>query len=186
MMPETRVAIAGLGAIGRTVARRLADGMRGLTLACAAARDVAKAKAWLDKAKIACPLVELTEFPRYADLAVECAPAEILESICTPMLTAGKRVMVLSAGALLPRPHLLDLARQHGGEIIVPTGALLGLDAAAAAAEGGIRSVPMTTRQPPRGLPGADYLLKNGISPDGLNVSKCAFVGPTRESAAWF
>ncbi len=98
-MPETRIAIAGLGAIGRTVARRLAEGMPGLTLACAAARDVAKAKAWLDKAKIACPLVELTEFPRYADLAVECAPAEILESICTPMLTAGKRVMVLSAGA---------------------------------------------------------------------------------------
>src|SRR5258708_11562793 len=123
-MPETRIAIAGLGAIGRTVARRLAGGMPGLTLVCAASGDVAKAKAWLDKAKIACPLVELAEFPRYADLAVECAPAEILESICTPMLTAGKRVMVLSAGALLPRPHLLDLARQHGGEIIVPTGAL--------------------------------------------------------------
>src|SRR5882672_11435511 len=94
MMPETRIAIAGLGAIGRTVARRLAEGIPGLTLACAAARDVAKAKAWLDKAKISCPLVELAEFPRYADLAVECAPAEILESICTPMLTAGKRVMV--------------------------------------------------------------------------------------------
>src|SRR5712675_1923225 len=176
-MTETRIAIAGLGAIGRTVARRLAEGVPGLTLACAAARDVAKAKAWLDEAKIACPLVELAEFPRYADLAVECAPAEILESICTPMLTAGKRVMVLSAGALLPRPHLLDLARQHGGEIIVPTGALLGLDAVAAAAEGVIRSVRMTTRKPPRGLAGAAYLVENGISVEGLDVAKCVFSG---------
>jgi len=185
-MAETRVAIAGLGAIGRVVARRLADGIPGLALACAAARDVAKAKTWLDDAKIACPLVELADFPRYADLAVECAPAELLESICTPMLTAGKRVMVLSAGALLPRPHLIDLARQHGGEIIVPTGALLGLDAVAAAAEGVIQSVRMTTRKPPRGLAGATYLVRNGISVEGLNAAKCVFAGTAREAAAGF
>jgi len=119
-MHETRVAIAGLGAIGRTLTRRLAAGMPGLVLACAAARDRAKAQAWLDAAGIECKLVELEEFPDHADLAVECAPAAILESICTPMLTAGKRVMVLSAGALLPRPHLIALAREHGGQIIVP------------------------------------------------------------------
>src|SRR5258708_39109320 len=125
-MNETRIAIAGLGTIGRAVARRLAEGMPGLKLACAAARDVARAKAWLDEAKISCPLVEVEEFPRYADLAVECAPAEILEKICTPMLAAGKRVMVLSAGALLPQPHLIDLARHHAGEITVPTPPRLG------------------------------------------------------------
>jgi aspartate dehydrogenase len=185
-MNETRVAVAGLGAIGRVVARRLANGLPGLALGCAAARDVAKAKAWLDKAGISCPLVELAEFPRYADLAVECAPAEVLESICVPMLTAGKRVMVLSAGALLPRPHLIDLARQHGGEIIVPTGALLGLDAVAAAAEGVIHSVRMTTRKPPRGLAGAAYLVKNGISVEGLNAAKRVFAGTAREAAAGF
>jgi aspartate dehydrogenase len=160
--------------------------MPGLTLACAAARDGAKAKAWLDAAKISCPLVEFAEFPRYADLAIECAPAEVLESICTPMLTAGKRVMVLSAGALLPRPHLIDLARQHGGRIIVPTGALLGLDAVAAAAEGVIRSVRMTTRKPPRGLAGAAYLVKNGISVERLDAAKCVFAGTAREAAAGF
>ena len=39
--------------------------------------------------------------------------------------------MVLSAGALLERPHLAELAKANGGQIIVPTGALLGLDAVA-------------------------------------------------------
>ena len=42
------------------------------------------------------------------------------------MLSAGKQVMVLSSSALLPRPELIDLARAHGGQIIVPTGALIG------------------------------------------------------------
>ena len=47
-----RVAIAGLGTIGRVVARRLNDGIPGLSLACVAARDQAKARAWLSTLKI--------------------------------------------------------------------------------------------------------------------------------------
>ena len=48
----TRVAIAGLGAIGRVLARRLHEGIPGLTLACASAGNRAKAQAWLDAARI--------------------------------------------------------------------------------------------------------------------------------------
>ena len=47
-MADTRVAIAGLGAIGRVLARRLNDGIAGLKLACVAAGDEKKARAWLD------------------------------------------------------------------------------------------------------------------------------------------
>src|SRR5690242_3446164 len=185
-MSVTRVAIAGLGAIGRALARRLADGVPGLTLACVAARDHAKAQAWLDAQGLDCPLVELDAFPQHADLAVECAPAAVLEDICRPMLQAGKRVMVLSAGGLLPRPHLVELAKANGGQIIVPTGALLGLDAVAAAAEGEIHSVRMITRKPPAGLSGAPYLVKKGISVTGLNAAKRIFAGTAREAAAGF
>jgi aspartate dehydrogenase len=185
-MSMTRVAIGGLGAIGRVLARRLADGMPGLALACAAVRDQAKARAWLDGERIACPLVELEAFPEHADLAIECAPAAVLERICRPMLEAGKQVMVLSAGALLPRPELIELAKARGGQIVVPTGALLGLDAVTAAAEGQIHSVRMITRKPPRGLVGAPYLEANGISLKGLNGPKRVFAGSAREAAAGF
>src|SRR5215218_588468 len=99
------------------------------------------------------------------------------------MLSVGKRVMVLSAGALLPRPDLIDLARETGGQIIVPTGALLGLDAVAAAAEGNIHSIRMTTRKPPRGLAGAPYLERHGISVDDLEEAKLVFRGTAREAA---
>jgi aspartate dehydrogenase len=185
-MSSTRVAIAGLGAIGRAVARRLSDGMPGLALACVAVRDVGKAQEWLAAQRIDCPVVALDALPQYSDLAIECAPAAILDQICRPMLAAGKQVMVLSAGALLPRPELIGLAKAHGGQIIVPTGALLGLDAVAAAAEGTIHSVRMITRKPPNGLVGAPYLVANNISVSGLNTAKQVFVGTAREAAAGF
>ena len=185
-MSDIRIAIAGLGAIGRTLARALHDGIPGLRLACAAAGDRDKAQDWLDAEQIACPLVDLSEFPAHADIAVECAPAKLLPEICGPMLEAGKSVIVLSCGALLPRPELIELAKAKGGTIIVPTGALLGLDAVAAAAEGEITSVRMTTRKPPGGLKGAPYLEQNGISVDGLNEAKLVFSGTAREAAMGF
>lgn len=185
-MTSTRIAIAGLGAIGRAVARKLTDGIPGLTLACIATGNAAKAKAWLAAEKIDCPLVELEDFPKHADLAIECAPAALIERICRPMLTAGKQVMVLSCGALLPRPELIDLAKANGGRIIVPTGALLGLDAVQASAQGTIHSVKMTTRKPPGGLIGAPYLVANNISVEGLNAPKRVFSGTAREAAAGF
>src|SRR3954454_16998420 len=181
-----RIAIAGLGSIGRVLARRLADGVPGLTLACVAARDEEKARGWLDEEGIDAPIVPHDEFPEHADLAVECAPAAIIGQICRPMLSAGKQVMVLSCGALLPRPDLVELARQHGGRILVPTGGLLGLDAVAAAAEGTIHSVQMTTRKPPNGLAGAPHLVQNRISVEGLNEPKRVFSGTAREAAAGF
>jgi aspartate dehydrogenase len=185
-MPDIRVAIAGLGAIGRMLARKLNAGLPGLRLACVASGDRAKAQGFLDKEGIACPLVGLEEFPAHADIAVECAPAAIIEDICRPMLETGKSVIVLSCGALLPRPHLLELAKARGGRIIVPTGALLGLDAVVAAAEGEITSVRMTTRKPPAGLKGAPYLEQHGISVDGLTEPKRVFSGSAREAAAGF
>jgi aspartate dehydrogenase len=183
---SVRVAIAGLGAIGRVLARHLSAGIEGLALTAIAAGDRPKAQAWLDAQKIVVPLIELAELPQHCDLAVECAPAAILEQICRPMLTAGKRVMVLSAGALLPRPELIELAKKAGGQIIVPTGALLGLDAVTAAAEGEITSVRMVTRKPPNGLAGAPYLVANDISVAGLNTAKRVFAGSAREAAKGF
>jgi aspartate dehydrogenase len=181
-----RVAIAGLGAVGRTLVRRLNDGIPGLKLACVSARDAPGARAWLEAEKIVCPVVPLDAMPQYAELAVECAPGDIVDQVCRPMLAAGKRVLMLSAGALLPRPELVELARKSGGQIIVPTGALLGLDAVTAAAEGNINSVTMVTRKPPKGLAGARYLVVNNISVEGLAEPLRVFAGTAREAAAGF
>ncbi|HEY1300928.1 MAG TPA: aspartate dehydrogenase, partial [Stellaceae bacterium] len=81
---------------------------------------------------------------------------------------------------------LVELARRQGGRVLVPTGALIGLDAVAAAAEGEIARVHMITCKPPAGLAGAPYLVENGIGIDGLNEAKRVFTGNAREAARGF
>jgi aspartate dehydrogenase len=185
-MPTIRVAVAGLGAIGRVVARRLAAGMPGLELTAVSAKDENKAREWLAGESIKCPVAALPDLARYADVAVECAPAAMLEQICRPMLEAGKKVIVISAAGLIRNHELIELAEVRGGQIIVATGALIGLDAVTAAAEGKIRSVRLTTRKPPASLAGAPYLEQHGVSLDGLKESRRVFAGSAREAATGF
>ena len=68
----------------------------------------------------------------------------------------------------------------------MPTGALLGLDAVAAAAEGAITSVRMITRKPPNGLLGAPHLDASGINLTELTEPKRVFSGTAREAARRF
>lgn len=185
-MMTTRIGIAGLGAIGRTLARALVKGMPGLELGGVATRDHIKARGWLDQEGIVCPLVKIEAMPSHADLLVECAPPAALNDICRPMLSARKRVMVLSAGALLSHPDLIELAKHKGTQIIVPTGALIGLDAVTAAAQGTIHSVRMVTRKPPKGFAGAPYLIENNIAVEGLTEPTCIFSGNARAAALAF
>jgi len=183
-----KIALAGLGAIGGAVARRvLADGIPGIQLVAVSARDHDKARATLKAMNGgAVPIVGLADLAGAADLVIECAPAALMDSIAQPVLRAGKKLLVLSAGALLPRPELLELAKKHGGQIIVPTGALLGLDAVCAAAEGQIHSVQMTTRKPPNGLSGAPYLVENRIQVDDVREPLRVFSGSARDAAKGF
>src|SRR5690242_12038273 len=183
---DLSVAVGGFGAIGRVVARRLDQGIDGLTLAAVAARDVARAQSVMAGFARAVPVVPLAQLWEHADVVVECAPAAVLREIAEPALAHGRTVMVLSCGALLDNFDLVDLARRHGGRILVPTGALLGLDAVAAAAEGGIARVHMTTRKPPAGLAGAPYLEENGIGVTELTEPKRVFSGTAREAARGF
>jgi aspartate dehydrogenase len=181
-----RVAVGGFGAIGRTLAQRLDRGVEGLTLAVVSARDTSRATAAMAGFARPVPVLPLARLWEAADIVVECAPAAVLRDIAEPALAHGRMVMVLSAGALLENFDLVDLARRNGGRILVPTGALLGLDAVVAAAEGKITRVQMITRKPPGGLAGAPYLERNGIGLEGLEAPKCVFSGTAREAAQGF
>jgi aspartate dehydrogenase len=180
------VAIGGFGAIGRVVARRLDQGIEGLKLAAIAARDIARAEMAMAGFAHPVPVVSLAQLWEHADVVVECAPAPVLREIAEPALQRGRILMVLSCGALLDNFDLVDLARRHHGRIVVPTGALLGLDAVAAAAEGGIASVRMITRKPPDGLAGAPYLVTNDIDITELTEPKRVFAGTARAAARGF
>lgn len=182
-----RIAIAGLGAIGKSIASSLAKGaVPGVVLIAVSAKNHDKAQQFVSSLGVPVKVLTLAELEPVADLVIECAPAALLSEIVTPFLKAKKQAIVLSVGALLFNQNLIDMAEHEGGIIHVPTGALIGLDAMIAAAEGKIHSVRMITRKPPNGLAGAPHLIENNISVEGLTAPKKVFEGNARAAAKGF
>lgn len=184
--PSLRVALGGFGAIGEAVARRLDQGIDGLTLVAVSARDRERAAAKMEGFNQPVPVLPLEELAEEADVVVECAPSKVFDLLAESAIERGRIFVPISVGALLPRMALIERAQATGARILVPTGALLGLDAVRAAAEGEIESVRLVTRKPPGGLAGAPHLVENDISVEGLSEPKLVFEGSAREGAIGF
>ncbi len=85
-------------------------------------------------------------------LVVECAGHEAVDAHGVASLEAGCDLMVVSAGALAdPQRHdrLLAAARANGRQLIVPAGAIGGLDILGAARLAGLHEVRYRSRKPP-------------------------------------
>jgi len=181
-----RVAIAGLGAIGKAVAGRLDKGVPGLALTAVAVRDPDRAAVFLQSLSHRPAVVALEALAEHADIVIECLPARLLGDLAEAVLREGKKLVVLSVGALLSHPRLAEIAERYNGQILVPTGALLGLDAVMAAAEGTIRSIRMITRKPVKSLVGAPFLIENSIDLSDIRAPLKVFSGTAREAANGF
>ena len=181
-----KVGLAGLGAVGLEVARRLEAGIPGLALTAVAVRDAEKARRNLPQLVNGIAMAPADELAESCDLVVECLPPVLFRAIATSVIERGKLFMPLSVGQLLEHWDLVARAKETGARILVPTGALIGLDAVRAAAEGTIHSVTMVTRKPPAGLEGAPYLVERGITLEGLNTARKVFDGSAREGARGF
>jgi aspartate dehydrogenase len=181
-----KVAVGGLGAIGAVLAKKLDEGIPGLQLVAVSGRDVAKAERFAAGLKKPVPVLPLNKLAEVADIVVEAAPSSVMDEIALPALQAGRWLVMSSVGALMRSPHYVDLAREQGGRILCPTGALIGLDAMLAAREGNIISLKMITRKPPGGLEGAPHLVANNISLKDLKQPLCVFTGTAMEAIKGF
>ena len=174
-----KVGIVGMGVIGTHLAKAIDNGIPGVTLAGVSVRTVTKAGGY--------PVFPLDELIQRSDLVVEAATQAALKEFGPAVLAAGKHLMVLSVGALL---GVIDewarLAAQHGCRILVPSGAIAGLDAVKGAREGAITAITMETRKPPRGLAGAPYIADKGIDLDAIRTETLIFEGPATEAVKAF
>jgi aspartate dehydrogenase len=187
-MTAVKVGIAGLGSVGARVAEELVSGLDGYVLSAVSVRDREKAQRFLATLG-AGPEVEVVDLPDLAaacDILVECIPAEAYDSAVRPAVSAGKSVVTLSCGALLNNWDLVELAHERGATILVPSGALLGLDAVQAAAQGHISSVSMVTTKPVAGLQGAPHIVDNEIDLGALVEPSRVFSGTAREASRGF
>ena len=182
-----KLGVAGLGAIGLAVASRVDAGeIPGLELVAVSARNQVTAATRIADFKSAPSLVSLMDLAEVADVVLECIPAALFAEVATPAIERGRIFMPLSVGQLLGHMHLIDKAKATGARILVPTGALLGLDAVRAVAEGQVYSVRIVTRKPPKGLAGAPYLVERGISMDDVRTATKIFSGTAREAIRGF
>lgn len=182
-----RLGIAGLGTIGLAVARRVDSGDAGdMVVAAVSARDTAKATANISDFAHRPDIVPIAEIGEHCDVVLECAPKAVFDMLAASAVSNGCIFIPLSVGALLDRPELVDQARASGAKIIVPTGALIGLDAVKAIAQGNVSSITMVTRKPPRGLKGAPHIAAIGVDLDTVSEPLKVFSGTAREAARGF
>jgi len=181
-----RIAIGGLGAVGLPTAKWLDRGVPGLTLAAVSAKNQGHAKQRVADFSSPPLVMDLNELADVADVIVECAPPSCFAQIAESALAKGRIFVPLSVTSLLPRPDLFDLARQSGGRIIVPSGAIVGLDAVRAASYGTIHSVVMRTTKPPKSLRTAKFVVEQGMDLDNLTEAKCLFKGTVADAASLF
>ena len=181
-----RTGIVGLGTIGKQICRAIDTGIRDVSLAGATSRDRSKGEAFLGTLNSAPRFLSVPELIDASDLVIEAATQAALNELAPIVLDAGKDLMVLSCGALLGRDDWIALAERRGCRILVPSGAIAGLDCVKAACVGAIRRVSMETRKAPRGWAGTPYVVQHRVNLDAITGETLIFEGPATEACKGF
>jgi aspartate dehydrogenase len=181
-----RVGIVGLGTIGRAMCEAIDRGEVDVQLVAVTTRRPERAQAFLSSLRHPPALVALDGLIEGCDLVIEAATQEALETVAPRTLQQGRDLMVLSVGGLLGHEDWLELARQTGSRIYVPSAAIVGLDGVKGAAFGQITSVTMTTRKPPKGLAGAPFVVAHQLDLEALTEETVIFEGSAREACRGF
>jgi aspartate dehydrogenase len=185
-LSRLRIAIGSLGTVGLDVARRIDAGIPGLQLQAVSALHRRRAEGRLKDFHRPIPVLPLPELAEIADVVVECAPSDVFRQVAESAIQLGRVLIPISVGGLIDNWDLVEKARKTGARINIPTGALVGLDAVRAAAQGKVSCVTIITRKPPASLTGSSYLTDNNIHVDEITEPKKIFEGTARSGVAAF
>jgi aspartate dehydrogenase len=177
-MKSQKVGIAGLGAIGSAVGRALNAGIQGLEWT--AASDIRPN----DEFNI--PLMSFEELAQRCDIIVEALPPAAVPELANHALKNQKTLILISSCALLMFPEILDIHKDTNSRIIVPSGALAGIDGVKALKELGIEKSIIASTKHPRGFTGAPYVEEMGINLDQIKSKTKIFEGSALEAAKGF
>ena len=187
-----RLALVGTGAIGGHLLNAIAAGDAG-PIDIVAIADIPDRRDHLTQLarRLACtwhtdPIDVLSATP---DIVVEAAAPEVVRAFAARWLDGGSDVLTMSVGALADAALLRDLsatAARTNRHVLVPSGAIGGLDAIRAARVGGLDAVELRTTKPPRALKGAPYLAAAGTDVDALTSPTVIFDGPASAAVVGF
>jgi len=185
-MEVESIGVVGCGAIGRALLKAVEAGTVSTRVAGITSCGENSAREFLSTLINPPPYLPRSELIAAADLVVEAAGGAVVPALAEQVFAAGKDLMIISVGALLDHPEIIERSRRTGCRLYIPSGAIAGLDGIKSAVIGKIAHVTHTTRKPPAGLEGAPYLVERGISLAGLEEEKEIFSGSAREACRGF
>jgi len=176
---DIRIGLAGCGALGSIIARALASGIPGykfIGLSEIRLLDMPELK------NVA--VMDFAALTNAADWVIEALPPDVVPELARVVLLQGKKLLMLSAAALLRFPEILSLAQP--GQIALTAGALGGIDAVRAYTLRGIKSAKLISTKPPHGLMGAPYVVEQKFNLTNITQPECIFSGSALEAARGF
>jgi aspartate dehydrogenase len=189
-MGAARFGLIGCGAIGKSISKAFrAGGIEG-SLSCVLdinRENAEEASEMLEERPRVCESLE--EVLMESDIIIEAASQEAVRQYLPGILRAGKPCIIMSVGALMEdefRGDMMRLSRENDAMIIIPSGAIAGVDGVLAAAEGGIDEIALTTTKPPLGLAGVDYVRRKGIDLESITKPVIVFDGDAGTAAKHF
>ena len=132
------IGIVGCGAIGRALLTAVENGKLSVLIAGVTSRTEKSARDLLSTFRSPPPYLSLQELIAASDLIVEAAGGAVVPRLAEEVFAGGKDLMVISAGALLDHPEIMQRSRQTGCRLYVPSGAIAGLDGIKSACVGAI------------------------------------------------
>ena len=171
-----KAGIIGCGFIGSEIADFL-DRDEGFKLIGLSDIDRGRAEGLIKKLKNSKPrFMKIGELIEKSDLIVESAAKSAVKEILSNknLDKKNKKLLIMSTGGLINNLDLLNKIKNC--EILLPSGAIAGLDAVKSAS-GKIKSLSLTTTKPVKGLEGAPYILKKNIDLSKINGRRIIFEG---------
>lgn len=147
-MTNERLALIGFGAMARSLAERLAAGTPPIVVAGALVERDGDAPSSIFSTTRVEELIAWRP-----TLVAECAGHGAVASVVPELLAAGINVIIASVGVLTDsalRARLAEASQKGGGRLILPAGAIGGIDVLRAAKSAGLDQVLYTGRKPPR------------------------------------
>jgi aspartate dehydrogenase len=131
-------------------------------------------------------IMPFEEFPDETGLYIEAASASIARKVAIHALERGKTAIIASIGGLGDLESLREIAVKSGGRLLLPSGAVAGLDALKAIPKESITRVVLTTTKPVKALGSDPYVVAKGIKAEEITEATKIFEGSAREAAAAF
>ena len=185
---KIRVGILGCGAIGSRIARSIRTECAELA-SVTALYDINPSKAIHLAKHLPYKNIVQNSYDQlldHCDLVVEAVNAPDTHELVRRALLARKDILVMSVGKLLNGENILQLAQKQNCRLLIPSGAIAGIDAIKAARLGKIRQITLTTRKPVYGFADNAYIQQKRINLSQINKETVLFEGNVKQAVDCF